>query len=123
MKTLIEKFSTRDAAGEVIPNVLDYAKLIAAPQEEFAAFYLQSMENFKEKGGFWSDGHIPVCSECSHRISGPSEMRRYYGRSLHPQCFSLARNKIDPEQKRRYEPNADVKRYLDRVERLDLSSI
>jgi hypothetical protein len=38
----------------LIGRALDYKKLIAASDEVFARFYLELMEEYKHKNGWWS---------------------------------------------------------------------
>ena len=65
----------------------NYKKLLTLSNEEFAEFYLKSMEEYKDLDGLWKDGKVPSCSECHREISEPKQLRRYYGASLHPECF------------------------------------
>ncbi len=86
-------------AQGVLPGIsskfINYPKIVAAPDDVFAEFYLALMTEYKEKDNWWSEGNVPNCSECHTVIPGPEELRRYAGASLHPHCFGIwyARNK------------------------------
>jgi hypothetical protein len=66
---------------------LDYEKILKLTDSKFAELYLELMTEYKEKNGWWGKGGVPRCSECNQVIPGPEYLRRYYGRSLHPDCF------------------------------------
>jgi len=92
----------------------DYEKILSLSSDEFAEFYLKVMEEYRDKDGWWGKAGIPSCSECSQEISGPKELRRYYGLTLHPKCFEKIYEKEKDDQK------GLIKFYWDRVVKLDL---
>jgi hypothetical protein len=72
-----------------IGRLFDYQKIVKLPDKDFAGFYLALMTEYRDKEGWWSEGKIPKCGRCSKEISGPAQLRRYYGRSLDPDCFVI----------------------------------
>ena len=66
---------------------LDYEKIMVLSENQFAHLYLELMTEYKDKDGWWGVKGTPGCSECNKEISGPENLRRYYGLSLHPECF------------------------------------
>lgn len=71
-------------SGKVM--ALDFEKIIALSNQDFSRFYLELMSTYRVNG-WWTEGKIPQCCECSSVISGPEQLRRYHGLSLHPDCF------------------------------------
>jgi len=107
-------FTVKAPALYAVPvRTLDYEKVVELSAEDFAKLHLELMNEYKDKDGWWSDGKIPNCSECHSEIPGPEDLVRYYGRSLHHNCF-----------RRVYEREGDetgiMKRYWDRVAELVL---
>jgi len=92
---------------------LDYKKILALPDSEFAALYFEFMNEYKEKDGWWGNAGIPSCSECQKNISGPEQLRRYHGRTLHPDCFKEVYSKDKFPSKDPLE-----RRYFDRIANL-----
>lgn len=92
---------------------LDYKKIEALSNTEFAQFYLELMREYRDKEGWWGRAGTPKCSECHTIISGPEELRRYNGISLHPACF----RKVYAEDKK----VGATEKYFDRVAALDLA--
>lgn len=120
MSDIADKFRLKDpCSGQMLPN-FDYHLLLIATDEEFGMFYLAQMKRFEDSGVAWEDNPAAKCSLCEKTILSPSQMRRYYCKSLHPECFSIERSHISPEQKLRYEPTEEVRKYTDRVEHLVL---
>jgi hypothetical protein len=108
-------FEITDAifSGGLHLKFLDYSKVLALSDEDFAEFYLARMTEYKTKDGWWSKGKIPYCSECQQPIKGAKDLRRLYGRSLHPDCFrKVYRERVSQETE-------IVKQYWDRVASLD----
>lgn len=68
-------------------RVLDYERIVGLSDNDFARLYLELMEEYRDKDGWWSNGKIPKCGECHSEISNPKQLRRYCGLSMHPSCF------------------------------------
>jgi len=68
-------------------RVINYEKVVELSDEDFAGFYLELMEEYRDVDGWWGDGKIPCCTKCRSEISGPEFLRRYHGGSYHPDCF------------------------------------
>ena len=99
---------------------INHEKVLALSDKDFEQYYLELMTEYKNKNGWWNSGDpelIPKCIKCHEIISGPEQLRRYNGRSLHPNCF---RKEWDNE-KRSYN-NHILKRYFDRVANLQLGT-
>lgn len=98
----------------------DYRKILALSDEDFKLLYLMRMEEYRDKDGWWKPdpvpkpvwkaSSIPECSTCHLVIPGPSELRRYVGRSFHGRCFREFYLK-----ERDDEPDELKRRYWDRV--------
>ena len=73
----------------VIPSIvgglpqLDVESLVKLSEQEFADWYLATMSTY-----FTTSTPAPRCWNCSTSIEIPTDFRRYYGRSLHAQCFA-----------------------------------
>ncbi len=65
----------------------DFEKIIELSDIEFAEFYLNQMEKYRDNDGWWGEKGMPHCSECQQEIPGPTQLRRYYGNSMHASCF------------------------------------
>jgi hypothetical protein len=100
----------------------DYKKLLNLSDEEFAEFYLKNMEEYRDNDGWWEKQKAPFCSECHKEISGPKELRRYYGASLHPECFKKVYEQyfLPSGGKSSLEKNSLISKYLERVSKLKL---
>jgi hypothetical protein len=85
-------------------RVLDYKKVVEASDDDFAKLYLELMNEYRDKDGWWSDSKIPKCYECHKIISSPEQLRRYHGLSMHPSCFKqyYAREEDDKGIMRKY---------------------
>jgi len=95
-------------------RIHDYEKIFALSKRDFAEFYLKLMEEYRDKDGWWAEGTDPInCSKCNEEISGPRDLRRLYGRALHPTCFA---EEMDLTKER-----GASKKYWKRVLELDLS--
>lgn len=113
---MLEGLTLERGPGLFLPGrVLDYKKIMALSDQDFARFYLELMEEYREKDGWWGEGGIPRCSECNRKISGPGELRRYCGASLHPRCFQAWYQRHGGDEK------GIMKRFWERVFKLDLS--
>jgi hypothetical protein len=86
----VAKMLAKQPAISSVPQLehLDLGKVMSLPNSEFYAFYTALMKSYKTIYGWWDDGRIPFCTECQNVILGPQELRRYHGRSLHPNCFA-----------------------------------
>jgi hypothetical protein len=94
-----------------LPGIIwDYTKVLALPDDQFAAFYLRRMEEYR-LDGWWTGNKTPKCFECRQPIEGPKELRRYHGVSLHPDCF-------DTWYEREGRTEDGMKTYWDRVANL-----
>lgn len=98
----------------------DYNKLLALPDKEFAEFYLKIMEEYKDFDGYWGEKGIPCCSECHKEISGPKELRRYYGASLHPGCFEKVYKEdfLPSLRENNLKKSSLISKYFERVSKL-----
>ncbi|MFA5953219.1 MAG: LIM domain-containing protein [Candidatus Pacearchaeota archaeon] len=97
-------------------NYFDFKKAIELSDRDFAELYLKLMEEYRYKDGWWTESKgIPSCSKCNEKISGPKDLRRYCGRSLHPNCFT---EEIKIEMK---SMNSIMKKYFNRVLKVDFS--
>jgi hypothetical protein len=92
---------------------LDYAKILKLSDSDFAALYLELMNEYRDKNGWWGKAGIPKCSECNKVIPGPENLRRYVGRSLDSYCFGDVFNK-----NRHFSDSELEKKYFDRVAKL-----
>jgi len=116
MSDMIEKFVIE---GHIISppvhRTLDFEAIVALSDADFAKLYLELMNGYRDKDGWWKEGKIPYCHECHLVIPEPAQLRRYYGSVMHPDCF-----------KRFYERNGDetgvMRQYWERVARLVLDS-
>jgi hypothetical protein len=99
----------------------DYNKLLALPDDEFAEFYLKVMEEYRDKDGWWGRKGTPSCSECRNEISEPKELRRYYGASLHPECFNhVYKNYFLPNlRENNLKPGSLISKYWERISKLN----
>jgi hypothetical protein len=95
-------------------GTLDYRRLLKLSDIDFTEFYLNLMEEYRDKDGWWKDEkNLPHCSKCNEVISGPRDLRRLAGRSLHPLCLV---EEIKIEDKKGLE-----KKYWERVLKVDFS--
>ncbi len=117
-KKLIETFVIKGPVIFGVPGIrnLDQRRINQLPDEEFAQLYLGLMEEYKNDG-FWADGRLPKCSECGMEIAGPTELRRFYGRSLHPECFCKVYSRERKDNK------GIERKYLERVTKLKLDEL
>jgi len=99
-----------------IPYVrnLDRERINALSDEDFAALYLELMTEYRDKNGWWSKGKPVRCSECHQAITGPEGLRRYYGRTLDPECFKKAYE----AEREDFADSPVMRRYWDRVAKL-----
>ena len=100
-------------------RMMNYQKVFALSDRDFSEFYLKLMEEYRDKDGWWGERGTPYCSKCNEEISSPKDLRRYCGRSLHPNCFS---EEMQSENvKNSLLRNKTMKKYFERVAKLDLS--
>lgn len=69
---------------------LDYDEIMLLSHTDFAQLYLEMMNAYQKKDSWFIPGQansVPSCSECHAQISGPEQLRRYKGLSMHPACF------------------------------------
>ncbi len=83
---MIEDFVSKTPPTH-LGRYFDYERIIALSEDDFAKLYLELMAEYRDKDGWWSNGRIPKCNECRGVISGPEQLRRYHGLSMHPTCF------------------------------------
>jgi len=112
--TLLEKFRIHVNTGLGTVNSLDYEKVAEISDEEFATLYLELMTEYEEKNQWWSKGKIPKCHECNLSITNPKKLRRYYGQSLHPNCFNVVYEREGIHE----QESGLVKKYWERVSKL-----
>lgn len=100
----------------------DYKKLLDLSDTDFAEFYLKVMEEYRDNNGWWGDKGIPSCTDCHKEISEPKELRRYYGSSLHPECFErVYRQYFLPALRENSSKSGNlIKKYWERVSKLRL---
>lgn len=98
----------------VSTRTIDWDVVLNFPDKKFEQYYLELMTEYRDKNGYWTKRKIP-CDNCHQIISGPEQLRRYYGRSLHPICFKEEWKKERLEKK---EPTLVA--YFDRVAQLTL---
>ncbi len=94
-------------------RAIDYSKVLQLNDEEFKEYYLEIMAEFKTKDNWWSNREFPKCDNCHEMISGPENLRRYYGLSLHPSCF----RKIWARDSKNCN-NHIIKKYFERIAQL-----
>ncbi len=94
-----------------------FGKALTLSDEDFAQLYLAIMTEYKVHNGWWSEKRVPHCNECREEISGPAELRRLYGKSLHPDCF----RKVYQEETKH--SHKEEKQYWERVAALDLTGL
>ena len=97
---------------------INHEKVIALSDNDFQQFYLELMTEYKTKDGWWNPDNsesIPQCSNCRKIISGPEQLRRYHGNSLHPNCFREEWAKEGGSYN-----NHALKRYFDRIAQLKM---
>ena len=92
---------------------LNYNKIIKLNNKDFARLYLELMNEYRDKDGWWKKNNVPNCWECHEPIDNPKNLRRYYGQSLHPNCFKKV-------YKREGKEKSITKEYFDRVANLIL---
>ena len=80
---IIKSPSSLNAYG----SALNYNKIVGLSESDLSTFYLELMNEYEVKSGWWTGKKIPKCNECSTVISGPGALRRYKGISMHPECF------------------------------------
>lgn len=115
---MIENFIIKEPLAFAFGRSLDYEKIIAIPDEDFAGLYLELMSEYKDKDGWWSNEKIPKCSQCHAEISGPQDLRRYYGNSMHASCF---KEFYEREGSKDQHQEKTMKRYWARVANLALN--
>jgi hypothetical protein len=101
----MNKYQMKDSLGRVVWNYKELEKL---SPEEFARLYVKEMGKSIE----WDSDILPKCTKCHKEIEGPKEMRKYGGRTLHPDCFlEVFRDDKypDPHNKRYFEMVAEMK--------------
>ena len=111
---MIERFFIKPEWSGV-PGTLDFKKIVALPDADFAQIYLELMNQYRDINGWWQEGKIPHCFKCHEVIDAPTNLRRYYGLSLHPRCFGEVYFR---ERKRK---SKTMRKYFDRVAFLKLS--
>ena len=85
---MLERLLHTDPSPTMLPvRNFDHKKIVALSNQEFAIFYGELMNEYRDKDGWWKNGRIPECDTCHQVIPRPSQLRRYQGRSLHPECF------------------------------------
>lgn len=113
---------------------LDWKKIENLPEEEFVERYVGEMTRYfyehgervlREERSLRKIGHHeglrPVCcSDCHGLISGPSDMRRYYGATLHGDCLAKRwENDRREHVKREGNRRGGTVRYWDRLIKLN----
>ena len=94
---------------------INYSEVIKFSDKDFAEFYYGLMKEYQDKDDWWADKeNIPPCNRCYNEISGPKDLRRLAGRTLHPNCFS-------EEMNLRKIKNPLEKKYWERVLKVNLS--
>lgn len=79
---------------------LSESDLMDLPDDEFALYYRNKMQEYKDSDGWWSSkDRIPECAKCHEQISGPKDLRRMAGMSLHPDCFKAQLSEYIEENK------------------------
>jgi hypothetical protein len=97
-------------------NTLNFQKVNQLSDKEFSKLYLELMVEYRDKNDWWSsDEKTPYCSvsDCHSIITGPEDLVRYYGRSLHRKCFVKLYKK-----ERESERNETLRKYFDLVVRM-----
>ena len=109
---MIEEFLIKDPINVGVSiRQINYKKIITLSDEDFAKLFLEFMTEYRDKDGFWKEGKVPRCSECSAVIDSPGNLRRYYGLSLHPVCFKKVYEKYgeeDPVMRKYWERVANL---------------
>ncbi len=98
----------------------DYKKILTLSDEDFAEFYLKTMEEYRDHDGWWDEGKIPSCSECHKEIAEPKELRRYYGSALHPECFEKVYRQyfLPALRENNLKTSSPISKYFERVSKL-----
>ena len=112
---MIEDFVIKEPLAFQFGRALDYEKILALSDEDFARLYLELMTEYRDKDGWWSNGKIPTCSQCHTEIPGPKELRCYYGNSMDASCF---REFYEREGSKDQHESKLTKQYLERVAKL-----
>lgn len=99
-------FLIKDYMGLTHPNPAALETLTA---EQFKNWYTEQMKQYD----CWKEGKPPLCGECFEQIGSPEQMRRYNGRTLHPDCFK------EVYGKQREGESEHSRRYLDLVARIE----
>ncbi len=101
----MRKYIITDSLGRTAWNLEDLEKL---SPKEFGRWYVKLME----ESDWWDLSINPKCNGCHKEIEGPKEMRKYFGQSLHPDCFLevfKADKNIDAHNKRYFNMVAEMK--------------
>lgn len=115
--TMLERVTIQVPVGEGRMfgfSRFDFKKIMALTNEEFSQFYLEAMQEYKDKNGWWQEGKMPSCGVCHEIIPGPAQLRRYYGRTLNAKCFR------ELWAKERNEHRKSDQQYFDRIAKLTL---
>ena len=81
---MIEDFIIPKAHTFGLPiRAIDYKRIVELPDDNFALLYLELMSEYPLE----ENGKVRKCFECLKPISSVYDLRRFYGQSLHPECY------------------------------------
>jgi hypothetical protein len=111
MSELRKRMTVKDPSFIPCAETLDYEKILELSDEEFEQLHSEIMHAYMDADGWWNNGKIPLCGGCHDPIKVPEGMVRYYGNSLHKNCF-LDYHRKDFEK---HGNTPEMKKYWDRV--------
>ncbi len=113
------KYFVRDSIAELFEInsfAVNYEEVLKLDDNEFAKFYLEMMEEYRDFNGWWTCNKIPKCLDCDTIIKGPSNLRRYCGQTRDAECFERFW-----ENERRDCDSHLLRKYFDRVAKLRIN--
>tara|TARA_Y100000310_G_scaffold340196_1_gene435162 strand:- start:365 stop:685 length:321 start_codon:yes stop_codon:yes gene_type:complete len=106
MGFMVETFSVENSSGLLVADIVGLGSL---SEGEFNEWYLAQMEDY-----VGNRGKDPVCNGCSESVETSKDLRRYFGRNLHSDCF------MDEYSRERDEVRQADRDYFDLVARITL---
>ncbi len=97
--------------------VMDYHKIERLSEKEFRQMYSELVNEYLDKRKL-GNGNSPTCTRCKTDIPDRKSLRLYYESPFHSNCFG----EMWRVERCRYNRGHVVKRFFDRVSRLELGA-
>lgn len=115
--SIIEKVLTSEEKNKfaIMKSRLDSSLIDNLSDAEFLQLHQELMKEYQDKDGWFANGQTYSCDFCHDKnnpIKSPTEMARYYGRTVHSSCF-----KEMWKDERKFASPLDI-RYWDRLARI-----